>query len=55
VLDGKRVELTDGSGTTCGTVNGIALDGALIIESDSGERRRIISGDVTVRARDARY
>jgi BirA family transcriptional regulator, biotin operon repressor / biotin---[acetyl-CoA-carboxylase] ligase len=55
VLDGKAVELTSDAGTTHGIVHGIGSDGALIIESASGERRRFISGDVTVRARDARY
>jgi BirA family transcriptional regulator, biotin operon repressor / biotin---[acetyl-CoA-carboxylase] ligase len=54
VLDGKPVELTNGAGTTHGTVRGIGPDGALIVESESGERTRFISGDITVRARDAR-
>lgn len=54
VLEGRWVELASGSGTSFGRVEGIGADGALIVASESGERQRIISGDVTVRARDAR-
>lgn len=49
VLDGQAVDVRGTDAVMHGTVCGIAADGALIIESDAGERRRIISGDVTVR------
>lgn len=54
VLDGQPVELQSASGTAFGRVCGIGDDGALIVENESGERRRLISGEVTVRRRDAR-
>jgi BirA family biotin operon repressor/biotin-[acetyl-CoA-carboxylase] ligase len=50
VLDGRAVELTTPTGVDFGTVRGIEPDGALIFEDAAGKRRRIISGDVTVRA-----
>ena len=50
VLDGQSVELSSAAGVDYGTVRGIEADGALIIEDAAGDRRRIISGDVTVRA-----
>jgi biotin-(acetyl-CoA carboxylase) ligase len=54
VLDGEAVALSGVSGTTYGRVSGIGADGALIVENESGETRRVISGDVTVRLADAR-
>jgi BirA family biotin operon repressor/biotin-[acetyl-CoA-carboxylase] ligase len=54
VLEGRWVELASAAGTSLGRVEGIGADGALIVASESGQRQRIISGDVTVRARDAR-
>lgn len=50
ILNGKAIELHTGSGRAYGVVHGIGLDGALVIANDSGERRSIISGDVTIRA-----
>jgi BirA family transcriptional regulator, biotin operon repressor / biotin---[acetyl-CoA-carboxylase] ligase len=54
VLDGQPVELRSASGTAYGRVRGIGDDGALIVEDESGGRRRVISGEVTVRQRNAR-
>lgn len=54
VLDGQPVDLQTASGTACGRVCGIGDDGALIVEDESGERRRVISGEVTVRTRNVR-
>jgi BirA family biotin operon repressor/biotin-[acetyl-CoA-carboxylase] ligase len=51
VLEGKRVELTTSSGTAFGTVVDVGVDGALVLEREGGARERLISGDVTVRAR----
>ncbi|MGD8339162.1 MAG: biotin--[acetyl-CoA-carboxylase] ligase [Gammaproteobacteria bacterium] len=50
VLNGRPVEMSTQSGTAFGRVVDVAADGALIIEHESGERRRLISGDVTIRA-----
>lgn len=50
VLDGEAVELKSGSGTAYGTVCGIDSDGALLIQDETGARRSVISGDVTIRA-----
>jgi BirA family biotin operon repressor/biotin-[acetyl-CoA-carboxylase] ligase len=51
ILDGKAVELRAGEGVDYATVCGIGNDGALIVEDRSGKRRRILSGDVTIRAK----
>lgn len=50
ILDGKAVELHAADGIEHATVYGIGTDGALIVEDPGGERRRILSGDVTIRA-----
>lgn len=50
VLEGEAVTLDSPAGIESGTVRGIGDDGALVVEDAAGERRRIISGDVTVRA-----
>jgi BirA family biotin operon repressor/biotin-[acetyl-CoA-carboxylase] ligase len=52
ILDGQAVELRTGEETDYATVCGIGNDGALIVEDRNGERRRILSGDVTIRAND---
>ena len=54
VLDGASIELESASGTAYGTVRGIGRDGALLVENESGETLRVVSGDVTVRLCDAR-
>lgn len=50
ILDGKAVEIQAADRTDYATVRGIGSDGALIVENQNGERRRIVSGDVTIRA-----
>jgi BirA family biotin operon repressor/biotin-[acetyl-CoA-carboxylase] ligase len=49
ILDGKAVELRARKAVEYATVRGIGNDGALIVEDRSGNRRRILSGDVTIR------
>jgi BirA family biotin operon repressor/biotin-[acetyl-CoA-carboxylase] ligase len=48
-LAGRRVELCDGGGPIVGTAAGIEADGALVIETAQGPRRRVLAGDVSVR------
>ena len=50
-LRGRRVTLDDAAGTVSGTALGIQADGALLIETAGGARRRVTSGDVSVRSR----
>ena len=49
-LKGRRVTLDVASGAVSGTAVGIEADGALLIETSPGARRRVISGDVSVRS-----
>jgi BirA family biotin operon repressor/biotin-[acetyl-CoA-carboxylase] ligase len=49
-LRGRSVTLYDVAGTVNGTALGIEADGALVIETADGTRRRVVSGDVTVRS-----
>jgi BirA family biotin operon repressor/biotin-[acetyl-CoA-carboxylase] ligase len=49
-LLGRRVKLDDPSAPSTGTARGIDGDGALLIETAGGDRRREISGDVSVRS-----
>ena len=49
VLADRRVELRSTPGVPIGTVRGIDIDGALIVEDAAGGRQRILSGDVSVR------
>jgi BirA family biotin operon repressor/biotin-[acetyl-CoA-carboxylase] ligase len=49
-LAGRRVELHDAGGRIVGTAAGIEADGALVIETERGDRRRVVSGDVSVRS-----
>jgi BirA family biotin operon repressor/biotin-[acetyl-CoA-carboxylase] ligase len=48
-LQGRRVTLDDGAGKVHGTALGIEADGALVIQTANGARRRVVSGDVSVR------
>jgi BirA family biotin operon repressor/biotin-[acetyl-CoA-carboxylase] ligase len=48
-LRGRSVTLHDVAGNTGGVAVGIEADGALVIETANGARRRVISGDVSVR------
>ena len=43
--------LDDAEGTVSGTALGIQADGALLIETAGGARRRVTAGDVSVRSR----
>jgi BirA family biotin operon repressor/biotin-[acetyl-CoA-carboxylase] ligase len=49
-LLGRRVKLDDPAAPANGTARGIDSDGALLIETVNGARRRVISGDVSVRS-----
>ncbi len=49
-LKGRSVTLDDVAGNVSGTALGIEADGALVIETATGTRRRVISGDVSVRS-----
>jgi BirA family biotin operon repressor/biotin-[acetyl-CoA-carboxylase] ligase len=49
-LRGRAVRLDDAVGHLVGTALGIDADGALLIETQAGERRRIVAGDVSVRS-----
>jgi len=49
-LKGRSVTLDDVGGSVSGTARGIEADGALVIETAAGARRRVISGDVSVRS-----
>ena len=49
-LKGRRITLDDAAGPVIGTALGIEADGALLIETAAGARRRVISGDVSVRS-----
>jgi len=49
-LNGRRVKLDDPNAPASGTARGIDADGALLIETASGARRRVISGDVSMRS-----
>ena len=49
-LRGRRVTLDDADGTVSGTALGIQADGALLIETANGARRRVTAGDVSVRS-----
>jgi len=48
-LNGRPVRLDDASGSAFGVAAGIEPDGALLVDMAAGERRRVISGDVSVR------
>ena len=49
-LHGRAVRLDEPKGELNGTAAGIDATGALLVELTSGERRRVVAGDVTVRS-----
>jgi len=49
-LRGRAVRLDEAGGRSFGTALGIDADGALLVEAEAGERRRIVAGDVSVRS-----
>ena len=49
-LRGRAVRVDDAMGHGGGTALGIDADGALLVETDAGERRRIVAGDVSIRS-----
>jgi BirA family biotin operon repressor/biotin-[acetyl-CoA-carboxylase] ligase len=49
-LRGRAVRLDEPAGTLYGTAAGIDAGGALLVELASGERRRVVAGDVSVRS-----
>jgi BirA family biotin operon repressor/biotin-[acetyl-CoA-carboxylase] ligase len=49
VLRGRPVQLEEAAGVSYGIAGGIEPDGALILEAEDGSRRRVISGDVSLR------
>jgi BirA family biotin operon repressor/biotin-[acetyl-CoA-carboxylase] ligase len=48
-LRGRAVRLDEAAGAVAGTALGIDPDGALLIETTAGVRRRVVAGDVSVR------
>jgi BirA family biotin operon repressor/biotin-[acetyl-CoA-carboxylase] ligase len=50
MLRDRRVTLDDVAGSMSGTARGIEADGALVLEGANGTRRRVLSGDVSVRS-----
>jgi BirA family biotin operon repressor/biotin-[acetyl-CoA-carboxylase] ligase len=48
-LRGRPITLDDVAGGESCTARGIEADGALVVETASGKRRRVISGNVSVR------
>src|SRR6185503_6263199 len=49
-LRGRAVCLDEAAGVVTGTALGIEADGALLIETAPGARRRVVAGDVSVRS-----
>lgn len=49
-LRGRSVRLDEAAGAVTGTAIGIDAGGALLIETASGARRRVVAGDVSVRS-----
>mgnify|MGYP003576684944 CR=1 FL=1 len=49
-LRGRAVRLEEPAGRSFGTALGIDADGALLVETDAGKRRRVVAGDVSVRS-----
>jgi BirA family biotin operon repressor/biotin-[acetyl-CoA-carboxylase] ligase len=48
-LRGRAVRLDEPAGRLFGTALGIDSDGALLVETEAGARRRVVAGDVSVR------
>ena len=49
-LRGRDVAVHEASGTLAGAALGVDADGALLVATAAGERRRVLAGDVSVRA-----
>jgi BirA family transcriptional regulator, biotin operon repressor / biotin---[acetyl-CoA-carboxylase] ligase len=49
-LRGRAVRLEEPTGRSFGTALGIDADGALLVETEAGKRRRVVAGDVSVRS-----
>src|SRR5512138_3275946 len=49
-LRGRAVRLDEAAGSVLGLALGIEADGALLIETAPGARRRVVAGDVSVRS-----
>jgi BirA family biotin operon repressor/biotin-[acetyl-CoA-carboxylase] ligase len=49
-LRGRAVRLDEPAGARFGTALGIDADGALLVETEAGEHRRLVAGEVTVRS-----
>jgi BirA family biotin operon repressor/biotin-[acetyl-CoA-carboxylase] ligase len=49
-LRGRAVRLDEPAGSLFGTAIGIDAGGALLVELEGGERRRVVAGDVSVRS-----
>jgi BirA family biotin operon repressor/biotin-[acetyl-CoA-carboxylase] ligase len=49
-LRGRAVQLDEAGGRLAGTAAGIDTDGALLIQTTGGDRRRVVAGDVSVRS-----
>lgn len=49
-LRGRAVRLEESTGRSFGTALGIDADGALLVETEAGKRRRVVAGDVSVRS-----
>lgn len=48
-MKGRRIEVSESDGGhLAGTALGVASNGALLIETDLGERKRLLAGDVTL-------
>ena len=46
---GRQVQVTTPGGVLAGWAEGVDADGALILRTCAGQRRRIVVGDVTLR------
>jgi BirA family biotin operon repressor/biotin-[acetyl-CoA-carboxylase] ligase len=49
-LRGRSVRLDEPTGGLLGTAVGIDADGALLVETEGGKRKRVVAGDVSVRS-----
>ncbi len=47
---GRQVQVTTPQGALAGWVEGVDADGALILRTPDGQRKRILAGDVTLRS-----
>ncbi|HEX6994404.1 MAG TPA: biotin--[acetyl-CoA-carboxylase] ligase [Gammaproteobacteria bacterium] len=50
VLLGREVIVDDGRTRSAGIARGVDADGALVVEAADGSRRRVLAGDVSIRA-----